>query len=169
MDKYRAICQILQQPQSYYGKFDFNGSIYSLFSAVGRWIAGFNPIWWVSKILRLINLVLFAYHLNRRPGFFEGFFLADDCRPPALGSGPFPWTWQSSSLSVPLYLTAFRSHGQPGPTELTVHIRSCPTSKTDRLWRLNTCSSQPFYCMKCEHIFHQLTLPVRERESLREA
>ncbi|NEU08367.1 hypothetical protein GZH53_08610 [Flavihumibacter sp. R14] len=60
--------------QLYYGKFEFNGSIYSLFSAIGWWFAGYNPIWWVSKIMLLITLAPFAIIYKRRPGFLKGFF-----------------------------------------------------------------------------------------------
>lgn len=60
--------------QLYYGKFEFNGSIYTLFNAIGWWIAGYNPIWWVSKIMLLTTLVLFTLIYYRKPGFLSGFF-----------------------------------------------------------------------------------------------
>ena len=58
----------------YYGKFEFNGSLYSLFSAIGWWIAGYNPIWWVSKLMLLLTLTLFALIYYRKPEFLSGFF-----------------------------------------------------------------------------------------------
>lgn len=42
----------------YFQKFEFNGSIYFLLREIGFWIAGFNLIFWIGKVLAIIVLLL---------------------------------------------------------------------------------------------------------------
>ena len=65
---------LLSSLSLYYGKFEFNGSLYSVFNAIGWWIAGYNPIWWVSKLMLVLTLTLFALVYYRKPEFLSGFF-----------------------------------------------------------------------------------------------
>ncbi|MBC7743792.1 MAG: hypothetical protein H7096_01670 [Flavobacterium sp.] len=60
--------------QLYYGKFEFNGSIYSLFRGTGYWLTGFNQIYWTSKLLVLLTLALFIYIYRSSKDFLQGFF-----------------------------------------------------------------------------------------------
>ena len=46
----------LQSLQLYQGKFEFNASLYYLFRAVGYELAGFNTIWYLTKIGMVITL-----------------------------------------------------------------------------------------------------------------
>jgi hypothetical protein len=47
----------LQSLQLYQGKFEFNASLYYLFRAVGFELAGFNTIWYLTKIGMVITLL----------------------------------------------------------------------------------------------------------------
>lgn len=47
----------LQSLQLYQGKFEFNASLYYLFRAVGYELAGFNTIWYLTKIGMVITLL----------------------------------------------------------------------------------------------------------------
>lgn len=60
--------------QLYYGKFEFNGSIYTLFRGAGIWLLGYNPIEWVSKIMMVLTIMLFLIIYKSRSGFLQGFF-----------------------------------------------------------------------------------------------
>jgi hypothetical protein len=60
--------------QLYYGKFEFNGSVYSLFRGVGLWLLGYNPIEWASKIMMVLTILLFLIIYRSRTGFLQGFF-----------------------------------------------------------------------------------------------
>lgn len=46
-----------QSLQLYQGKFEFNASLYYLFRAVGYELAGFNTIWYLTKIGMVITLI----------------------------------------------------------------------------------------------------------------
>lgn len=47
----------------YYGKFEFNGSFYSLFRSIGQWFLAYNPIAVLSKIMIVLALsgMMFVY------------------------------------------------------------------------------------------------------------
>lgn len=47
----------LQSLQLYQGKFEFNASLYYLFRALGHELAGFNTIWYLTKIGMVITLL----------------------------------------------------------------------------------------------------------------
>ena len=47
----------LQSLQLYQGKFEFNASLYYLFRALGYELAGFNTIWYLTKIGMVITLI----------------------------------------------------------------------------------------------------------------
>ena len=60
--------------QLYYGKFEFNGSIYQLLKAIGwKWL-GYNPIAYTSKILVGLTLIGFLITYLKSKNIFEGIF-----------------------------------------------------------------------------------------------
>jgi hypothetical protein len=60
--------------QLYYGKFEFNGSIYQLLKAIGwKWL-GYNPIAYTSKILVGLTLIGFLVTYLKSKNIFEGIF-----------------------------------------------------------------------------------------------
>ncbi len=63
-----------QSLQLYYGKFEFNGSIYNIFRAVGYWQTGYNPIEFVSKIMFACTLIGFAIVYYRSKNILSGMF-----------------------------------------------------------------------------------------------
>ncbi|HUH34114.1 MAG TPA: hypothetical protein VLZ28_09170, partial [Daejeonella sp.] len=68
------LLNILSSLQLYYGKFEFNGSIYSILRGMGWWLLGYNPIWWVSKIMMWLTIVVFIIIYRRNHDFLRGFF-----------------------------------------------------------------------------------------------
>lgn len=60
--------------QLYYGKFEFNGSVYQILKAVGwKWL-GYNPIAYTSKILLTLTLIGFLITYLKSKNIFEGIF-----------------------------------------------------------------------------------------------
>jgi hypothetical protein len=60
--------------QLYYGKFEFNGSIYQILKAIGwKWL-GYNPIAYTSKILLGLTLTGFLITYLKSKNIFEGIF-----------------------------------------------------------------------------------------------
>ncbi|MDN3671017.1 polyprenol phosphomannose-dependent alpha 1,6 mannosyltransferase MptB [Echinicola jeungdonensis] len=60
----------------YYGKFEFNASIYYLLREVGYWIKGYNTIVILSKVLALITFLLILFfswtrNNNRKEGMIQ--------------------------------------------------------------------------------------------------
>lgn len=68
------IMNLFSSLQLYYGKFEFNGSIYSVLRAAGWSILGYNPIEWLSKIMILLTLITFWFIYRRKLDFLQGFF-----------------------------------------------------------------------------------------------
>ncbi len=60
--------------QLYYGKFEFNGSIFSLLRAAGMWILGYNPIYWLSKLMLVCTLSALTFIYRMKLNFLQGFF-----------------------------------------------------------------------------------------------
>ncbi len=60
--------------QLYYGKFEFNGSIYQIFKAVGWKIFGYNPIAYTSKILITLTLIGFMVSYFKSKNILKGIF-----------------------------------------------------------------------------------------------
>lgn len=60
--------------QLYYGKFEFNGSIYLVFRWVGMMLTGHNPIFWVSKLLLIVSLIFFVFTWMRSQRILSGIF-----------------------------------------------------------------------------------------------
>lgn len=60
--------------QLYYGKFEFNGSIYQILKAIGWEILGYNPIVYTSKILLALSLMGFSMVYFKSKNIFEGIF-----------------------------------------------------------------------------------------------
>ena len=60
--------------QLYYGKFEFNGSIYQLLKVIGWEILGYNPIAYTSKILLALSLIGFFIVYIKSKNIFEGIF-----------------------------------------------------------------------------------------------
>jgi alpha-1,6-mannosyltransferase len=58
----------------YYGKFEFNGSIYQLLKTIGWEILGYNPIAYTSKILLVLSLLGFFMVYLKSKNMFEGIF-----------------------------------------------------------------------------------------------
>ena len=58
----------------YYGKFEFNGGIYSILSGAGWWISGFNPIYFVSKLMMGLTIAGFVYVYFKNKNFLTGMF-----------------------------------------------------------------------------------------------
>lgn len=68
------VLHLLGSLQLYYGKFEFNGSIYSVLRAAGWWLWGYNPIEWLSKIMILLTLITFWFIYRSKADFLQGFF-----------------------------------------------------------------------------------------------
>lgn len=60
--------------QLYYGKFEFNGSIYQILKAIGWEWLGYNPIAYTSKILIALTLMAFMITYIRSKNMFQGIF-----------------------------------------------------------------------------------------------
>jgi alpha-1,6-mannosyltransferase len=60
--------------QLYYGKFEFNGSIYQLLKKAGWEILNYNPILYTSKILLLLTLIGFLIAYIKSKNIIEGIF-----------------------------------------------------------------------------------------------
>jgi hypothetical protein len=58
----------------YYGKFEFNGSFYQLFRAIGWEIYNYNPIAKTSKLLIALTLIGFIITYIKSKNLFEGIF-----------------------------------------------------------------------------------------------
>ncbi len=57
----------------YFGKFEFNGSIYLLLRSVGKWISGYNLIRYLGPGMALITLgLMFRWFRNLKPTDLEG-------------------------------------------------------------------------------------------------
>jgi alpha-1,6-mannosyltransferase len=64
----------IESIQLYYGKFEFNGSIYQILKAIGwKWLH-YNPIAYTSKILLGLTLVGFLITYFKSSNIFEGIF-----------------------------------------------------------------------------------------------
>lgn len=59
--KPKLISNFLNSLQLYYGKFEFNGSIYLLARQVGYTLVGYNPIYFLSKITLAVSLLAFVW------------------------------------------------------------------------------------------------------------
>jgi hypothetical protein len=73
-DEPERLLNISDSLQLYFGKFEFNGSIYSILRGFGWWLLGYNPIWWVSKILMLFTIAAFIFIYRQNHDFLRGFF-----------------------------------------------------------------------------------------------
>lgn len=60
--------------QLYYGKFEFNGSIYQLLKEAGWKILNYNPIAYTSKILLIVTLIGFLITYLKSKNIIEGIF-----------------------------------------------------------------------------------------------
>ena len=60
--------------QLYYGKFEFNGSFYSIFRGIGWWIIGHNPIEFVSKVMMSLTVAGFMFIYYKNKNFLSGMF-----------------------------------------------------------------------------------------------
>jgi alpha-1,6-mannosyltransferase len=58
----------------YYGRFEFNGSVYQILNACGWKILGYNPIAYTSKILLVLTLIGFIITYIKSKNMFEGIF-----------------------------------------------------------------------------------------------
>jgi hypothetical protein len=58
----------------YYGRFEFNGSFYQLFRAIGWEIYNYNPIAKTSKLLIALTLIGFIITYIKSKNLFEGIF-----------------------------------------------------------------------------------------------
>ena len=70
-DKYLHFFSSLQL---YYGKFEFNGSIYSVLRGLGFLLTGFNLIEWISKLMILLTIFSFLYIYRSGISFLKGFY-----------------------------------------------------------------------------------------------
>lgn len=64
----------LQSIQLYYGKFEFNGSVYQILKAIGWKILHYNPIAYTSKILFMLTLIGFIITYIKSKNIIEGIF-----------------------------------------------------------------------------------------------
>ena len=60
--------------QLYYGRFEFNGSFYSIFRGIGWWKIGHNPIEFVSKIMMGLTVAGFIFIYYKNKNFLSGMF-----------------------------------------------------------------------------------------------
>ena len=60
--------------QLYFGKFEFNGSLYIVFRSIGWWILDYNPIAVLSKIMLVLSLTGMLYIYYRKMNLLSGFF-----------------------------------------------------------------------------------------------
>ena len=58
----------------YYGKFEFNGSLYTIFRSIGWWMLDYNPIAVLSKIMLVLSLTGMLYLYYRKMDLLSGFF-----------------------------------------------------------------------------------------------
>ncbi|OAQ40846.1 hypothetical protein A5893_07915 [Pedobacter psychrophilus] len=65
---------LISSIQLYYGKFEFNGSIYQILKAVGWKFLGYNPIAFTSKILIGLSLIGFLISYLKSKNILEGIF-----------------------------------------------------------------------------------------------
>lgn len=70
-----SIKHIFESIHLYYGKFEFNGSIYQILKSCGLALLGYNPIYYTSKIIFLITLLtLLLIYRRRSLNKYEGIF-----------------------------------------------------------------------------------------------
>ena len=60
--------------QLYFGKFEFNGSLYIVFRSIGWWMLDYNPIAVLSKIMLVLSLTGMLYIYYRKMNLLSGFF-----------------------------------------------------------------------------------------------
>lgn len=71
----KLISNFLESLQLYYGKFEFNGSIYLLARQVGYALVGYNPIHFLSKIILSVSLLAFVWIWIKQKNLVMGIFL----------------------------------------------------------------------------------------------
>ncbi len=68
------VSHFLESLHLYYGKFEFNGSIYQVLKAIGwKWL-GYNPIVYTSKILLAFTLIGFLLSYFKAKNIIQGIF-----------------------------------------------------------------------------------------------
>jgi alpha-1,6-mannosyltransferase len=65
---------IVSSIQLYYGKFEFNGSVYQVLKAIGWKFLGYNPIEYTSKVLIVLTLIGFFISYLKSKNILEGIF-----------------------------------------------------------------------------------------------
>ena len=65
---------IVSSIQLYYGKFEFNGSVYQVLKAIGWRFLGYNPIAYTSKVLIVLTLIGFLISYLKSKNILEGIF-----------------------------------------------------------------------------------------------
>jgi alpha-1,6-mannosyltransferase len=65
---------IVSSIQLYYGKFEFNGSVYQVLKAIGWEFLGYNPIAYTSKVLIVLTLIGFLISYLKSKNILEGIF-----------------------------------------------------------------------------------------------
>jgi alpha-1,6-mannosyltransferase len=66
---------LLMSLKLYYGTFEFNGGFHQLFKYFGWKYLGYNPIFYVSKILIILTIIGFTIIYSKSKNIFEGIFL----------------------------------------------------------------------------------------------
>lgn len=74
INSFERISNISKSLNLYYGTFEFNAGIYTLFRSVGWWILGYNPINIVSKILFVLSVAGMTWIYLKNKDLLSGFF-----------------------------------------------------------------------------------------------
>lgn len=74
INSFERISNISKSLNLYYGTFEFNAGIYTLFRSVGWWILGYNPINLVSKILLVLSVAGMTWIYLKKSDLLSGFF-----------------------------------------------------------------------------------------------
>lgn len=74
INSFERISNISESLNLYYGKFEFNAGVYTLFRSIGWWILGYNPINTVTKILFLLSIAGMIWIYLKKTDLLSGFF-----------------------------------------------------------------------------------------------
>ena len=74
INSFERISHIAESLNLYYGAFEFNAGVYTLFRSIGWWILGYNPINVVTKILFMLSIAGMIWIYLKKNDLLSGFF-----------------------------------------------------------------------------------------------
>ena len=74
INSFERISHIAESLNLYYGTFEFNAGVYTLFRSIGWWILGYNPINVVTKILFMLSIAGMIWIYLKKNDLLSGFF-----------------------------------------------------------------------------------------------